>query len=575
MIMSLRNVPIRWLLLALSWPILAAGAAGDARTENVSAAVLAAESALQAADCGGASQNYLAAAQDTSDVRILQRATEVILDCGQYTLGQRAAERWRSQAPAEAAAHLAVVRSWLGRVRLPEARAQWLGWLNSRPTPSETVVTASISWLEENCGSDNTLAMLREVKHPLMETARPRLRMAELARNAWNYALALTHAEAARAAGAAVDSVDVVRLRALAGLGRAEEALALARSLGGEAPDDNLAVAETLIWLGRDSDAEAELLQRAKQPDLEVLAEQRLAQLQMQRGDYREAEQRFHSLTRVQGTAANAFFNLALITERRGDADEAVRSYEVLAGTEYDAAARNRIAGLYMADGEKSQALRMLSAGDDAGPADLVAAELAQANLLSRHGAAAEGVSRLDAALKNFPGHPEIAYQRAVLLEETDPAAAIASLEAQLRARPADMNLANALGFTLADHNRSLSRAAQLIDSALKTQPDNPAILDSQGWVLFRQGKAQAALPVLQRAYAAFRDGDIGAHLAEVQWSLGRRDEARETLQRALAADPDNRTLAATVARLAPGLQPPKPPAALPAALSDGSGTAI
>ena len=50
----------------------------------------------------------------------------------------------------------------------------------------------------------------------------------------------------------------------------------------------------------------------------------------------------------------------------------------------------------------------------------------------------------------------------------------------------------NALGYTLADHSRDLARARKLIERAHAAAPKNAAILDSLGWVLFRQGRTRA-----------------------------------------------------------------------------------
>ena len=71
----------------------------------------------------------------------------------------------------------------------------------------------------------------------------------------------------------------------------------------------------------------------------------------------------------------------------------------------------------------------------------------------------------------------------------------------------------NALGFTLADHDKELGRARKLIERAHEAAPRNAAILDSLGWVLYRQGRSAEALPYLQAAYTDDRGGDIAAHL--------------------------------------------------------------
>ena len=70
--------------------------------------------------------------------------------------------------------------------------------------------------------------------------------------------------------------------------------------------------------------------------------------------------------------------------------------------------------------------------------------------------------------------------------------------------------------------------------------PDSPAIQDSLGWVLFRQGKIKEALPVLERAWRNSRDSEIAAHYGEALWKTGDEGQARYIWQQALHASPDD-----------------------------------
>jgi tetratricopeptide (TPR) repeat protein len=110
----------------------------------------------------------------------------------------------------------------------------------------------------------------------------------------------------------------------------------------------------------------------------------------------------------------------------------------------------------------------------------------------------------------------------------------------------------NALGYSFADRNLRLDEAAQLIDKAMMLKPDDAAILDSKGWLLFRQGKLPEAREYLRMAFAKMPDGEIAAHLGEVLWALGKRDEAAAVWREAAKAHPDNEVLTATIKRLAP-----------------------
>jgi tetratricopeptide (TPR) repeat protein len=110
----------------------------------------------------------------------------------------------------------------------------------------------------------------------------------------------------------------------------------------------------------------------------------------------------------------------------------------------------------------------------------------------------------------------------------------------------------NALGYSFADRNIRLDEAAQLVDKALALAPDDGYILDSKGWVLFRQGKLAAALEILQKSYAKQPDAEVAAHIGEVLWTMGRRDEALSVWREASKTYPANEVLGSTIKRFVP-----------------------
>jgi tetratricopeptide (TPR) repeat protein len=98
----------------------------------------------------------------------------------------------------------------------------------------------------------------------------------------------------------------------------------------------------------------------------------------------------------------------------------------------------------------------------------------------------------------------------------------------------------NALGYTLADRTDQYDEAAKLIHKALELDPGSAAIIDSWGWVLYRQGNNDEALVHLERAYELFRDPEVASHIVEVLWALDRQDEARSRLEDAELLFPEN-----------------------------------
>ena len=117
---------------------------------------------------------------------------------------------------------------------------------------------------------------------------------------------------------------------------------------------------------------------------------------------------------------------------------------------------------------------------------------------------------------------------------------ALAQFEDAMDRFPDSANTLNALGYTLADKTDRYREAYRLIRKAIRLEPDNPAIIDSWGWVLYKLGRHEEALEELERAYRLFPDGEVAAHVVEVLWKLERSDEALQFLQEAEAENPDH-----------------------------------
>jgi tetratricopeptide (TPR) repeat protein len=95
-----------------------------------------------------------------------------------------------------------------------------------------------------------------------------------------------------------------------------------------------------------------------------------------------------------------------------------------------------------------------------------------------------------------------------------------------------DLNAKNAgalnyLGYMLADRNVRLDEAHDLVQKALDLDPQNGAYLDSMAWVLYRQGKADQAEPLLVQALDHLgTDATVHDHLGDVYYKLGKTKEA-------------------------------------------------
>lgn len=155
------------------------------------------------------------------------------------------------------------------------------------------------------------------------------------------------------------------------------------------------------------------------------------------------------------------------------------------------------------------------------------------------------------------PDDADVAYDTALMAEKMGNFPEMQRILRALIARwPAHYHALNALGYALLERGQSLSEARELIEAALRHAPGDPFITDSLGWLEYRTGNTQRAAQLLEAAWAARHDAEIGAHLGEVLWVLGQRERAAEIWRQALRLDAANGALRQTLQRLAPELLP-------------------
>jgi len=246
-----------------------------------------------------------------------------------------------------------------------------------------------------------------------------------------------------------------------------------------------------------------------------------------------------------------AWLMLAQSAEQRGDfkaaeawlakVDDPRRALEV----------QTRRASIMARQGQLEQGRELIRRAPERGPEDQRAKLVAEAGVLREVKHWREAFEVLGSANQRFPDDTDLMYEQAMMAEKID---RLDEMERLLRRvielKPDNAHAHNALGYSLADRSQRLVEARVLIQRALELSPGDPFITDSLGWVEFRLGNATEALRLLQRAYATRPDTEIGAHLGEVLWALGQRDEARRVWLEAKGRDANNDVLRETLARL-------------------------
>ena len=561
---------------------------------DASALTVVAEVALKRGDCRAASEAYAHGAAVAADVQLARRATQVAMACEHLPAAWQAATRWRALAPGDREADALYAAVALKLYHTSEARAAihdfWRAEEHANsasaaltkptqpdaaagkgppPAPEATPAAPRAAQRTAKSMTELTALLLEESDAPAVLMAmsgalEPTANSPETLTLLGELALAAYDGQ--RAAGYAQqalqrDPKDPAALRVLARAyvvrGDAPQAVATARQAKAhDGTRGGFELAEILASLDRNEEAHQELehLRTSGAPAAEI--DRRLALLAFASGDLKEARQRFTELLSSGQANDTAQLYLADISARDGDPEGAIAAYRRLYDSSVALSARSRAASLLLDRKARAEALALLDDYAADHPEDELDLTLAKARLLADHGEADTGLALLATALERHPQHPSIEYDRAVILEQAGHVhESVEALEQMLTQRPDDPTLLNALGYTLADHTLELGHAEGLIRRALAVMPDNPAALDSLGWVHFRAGDAKGAISTLEHAYALGHDAEIAAHWGEALWVSGKRGEARRVWAAALAREPDSRPLKATLKRFLPDAQ--------------------
>jgi tetratricopeptide (TPR) repeat protein len=316
-----------------------------------------------------------------------------------------------------------------------------------------------------------------------------------------------------------------------------EAQLAYARSLYGEKK-----YAEAL--------AEFQRMERASPGNPDVLYP--LALLALDARDYANAETYFKKLLSADVRDRNpVYLYLGQAAEEQKKYAQARDWWREIGRGEQYLPAQARIAQSFAKEGKIEEARTFLHSVVATNNQQRVQMILAEAQILRDANQNREAFDLLEKSLEKLPNHPDLLYESAMTAEK------LSKLDVQetqlkklIQLKPDYAHAYNALGYSLADRNERLTEARDLIEKALKIAPDDAAIIDSMGWVMYRLGDLPRAVELLKRAYEARPDAEIAAHLGEVLWQMNRKAEADRVWREALAKAPDDEMLKNTIKRL-------------------------
>lgn len=312
-----------------------------------------------------------------------------------------------------------------------------------------------------------------------------------------------------------------------------------------KANETRLSFARLLVNQKRFDEAKQEFIRlvSASKDNPEILVVVGL--LSFQSGAYDEAEQYFQqALETDYADMDQVYLYLGHNAEKQNKNDEALEWYsKVQPGDRYLDAKLNVAYVLSRSQGSDA-GIAMLKQLNGLHGEQQAIVNQAIASLLTQAKRNAEAYAILEETVNTLPNTPEIIYDFAMVAERMQKLDVMErELRKLIKLKPDYAAAYNALGYSFADRNINLQEAYSLIEKALLLRPNDHYIMDSMGWVHYRMGSLDKALDYLQKAYSAQTDPEIAAHLGEVLWHQGLRDQAIKTWEEALQTHPDNEIL--------------------------------
>ncbi|MCG6863048.1 MAG: tetratricopeptide repeat protein [Chromatiaceae bacterium] len=521
-------------------------------TPDLIYAVLVGQVARQRGEHQMAFDHFLQAAQLAQDPGLAELAASAALTLDDTAAVQRAADAWLELSPNSIGAHQLAAYARLEANDVAAATDHLRRIIALAAEEGEDGYGQAARLVSKLKLPDRRLKLMETLTSEEPESA-----------DAW-FARAIVAAgadrpeEAAKAARRALDlrpgwnQPRIFLVQLLMNSGDREKARETLEAFVTESPDDHglrLLYAQLLVDEQEFSRArnvfEHMLRNTPKEPDV-LFA---LGVLSLQLEDMEAARDYFVQLRDTGGRQDDSAYYLGQVEELADNLDTAVSWYLKVEGDQA-LDARIRIAQIRAEQGKVERAREILHQLRDQWPEDAPTIFLIEGATLAEVNRLREAMDVYDEALEAFPGNPDLLYARglhALSLNRLD------IMESDFRTiiakDPNNADALNALGYSLADQTDRYTEALSYIERALALKPEEPAVLDSMGWVQFRLGKPEEALEYLRKALAVMPDAEIAAHLGEVLWALDRRDEARSTWEAALAKDPDNEYLQRVIGR--------------------------
>lgn len=515
--------------------------------------LLSGEMAGHRGDLDLAVTQYLQAAQLTRDPRVIERTVQVANFAKRYREGLEASRLWVEIAPELLTARYTYATMLL-RNNLPDAAYEEFDFIIKAKKAEHSVFISIGKQLARESMREVALQIMQRLARGYKQVAAAHYALSTLAEQSGKLKLAESAVREALTLKSDWLEAKVQLARLLHLQGETTQALDTLRKALDADPDSKilrLSYARLLVDAKQLDAARAEFEHLAEQAPGNEDILYALGILALQTEDLDVAERYMKQLAGDSKRSLEAAYYLGQIAEQRKQPLKAIRWYAEIRHGEYAFDAQVRMVALLGKQGDIKGALNHLQSILPRGEAQQIRLYMVEGDVLRIAERYEDAMVLYTEALKKMPGNNDLLYARALMAEKVDRLdILIADLQTILKTEPDNAHAMNALGYTLADRTDRLEEATKYIHRALELLPDDPAILDSMGWLQYRLGNYDEAIKYLTRAYDLNEDGEIAAHLGEVLWAKGEQQRAQKVWQRILDKTPDDKKVLEAMKRL-------------------------
>ena len=495
-------------------------------------------------------------AKKTRDPRLAMRAAHLALQFGQNDKAIEALRIWRDADPSSLMARRMLSSVLLRSGKLDEASEELVKLLKADEDHSAQTFVQIYQMLATYPDKAAALKLLRQLAQLYPRVAEAHWGVAQLAQAFGDGELALNEARQARSLRPEWDMA--VSLEALLLQKNApQQGLDVLRSYLSSYPDAReirLQYARALLDQKQYKPARDEFQRMADEnPDNPDMA-YAIALISLQLNDFKSAEiQLKQALSKGKKDQDTVQYYLGQLSEAKKNEEEAIAYYREVKDGEYLMAAQIRIAYLLSKRGQLAEARQLLQQARATDNQQRVQLVMIEVQLLREANQFDEAYRVLNQALEKLPNHIDLLYETAMMADKIGKPDVFEQLMRKLiKIKPDHAQAYNALGYGMLERNERIPEAMQLVEKALQLAPDDAAIMDSVGWGYYRSGKLDESVKMLRRAFAGNANPEIAAHLGEVLWVRGDKDEAKKIWQDSLKENSGNEQLQAVIKKFGP-----------------------